>query len=142
MAAYGMYNGMGGYGSQPYNAGYQPQVMPQPQLRTNKVFVTSLEDALNRYAEPNTIMVYRHQDEKFEYEIMTDVQGKKTYKTLVLTDYSAVDTRKNEGGVVVAQEQLNAIQSKLEALEGKVAALEAERKKEPKRIEKNGGAEQ
>ena len=58
----GMYN-------TPYNGNLQSQMAQQPQpapMRTNKIYVTSLEDALNRYAEPNTIMIYRNQDEKNE----------------------------------------------------------------------------
>lgn len=135
---YGNYGNLGTYGNyQGYNASY---TQPQPQLRTNKVFVTSLEDALSRYAEPNTIMVYRHQDERFEYEIMTDMQGKKTYKTLSLAEYSTAEAKKDEGGMVVAPEALNAVQAKLEALEGKVLALETELAKK-KETKKSGGAE-
>lgn len=140
---YGNYTNVGNYGiNQPYNTGFQqPQaiVQPQPQLRTNKVFVTSLEDALNRYAEPNTIMVYRHQDEKFEYEIMTDMQGKKTYKTLALTDYSTVEPQKEEKGILIPEETLNAIEGRISALE-RTIFKEAE-DKEVKRNQKNGGVE-
>ena len=91
-----------------------------PQMRTNKIFVTSLEDALNRYAEPNTIIVYRHQDEKFEYEIMTDSQGKKTYKTLQLAEYSTVGEDKGVGVSTIPTERLNALESRLSALESEV----------------------
>lgn len=91
-----------------------------PQMRTNKIFVTSLEDALNRYAEPNTIIVYRHQDEKFEYEIMTDSQGKKTYKTLQLAEYSTVGEDKGAGVSTIPTERLNALESRLSALESEV----------------------
>ena len=144
---YGIYGayGMGTYGNnQPYNSGFQqPQVVqPQPQLRTNKVFVTSLEDALNRYAEPNTIMVYRHQDEKFEYEIMTDMQGKKTYKTLVLADYSTAEPRKDTNPAnYLTIDAFDALQAKFDSLESKVESLEAELLKKTKRIEKSGGTE-
>ena len=91
-----------------------------PQMRTNKIFVTSLEDALNRYAEPNTIIVYRHQDEKFEYEIMTDIQGKKTYKTLQLAEYSTVGEEKRAGAITIPPERLEVLESRLSALESEV----------------------
>lgn len=110
--------------SNPMNIGnYQPHPQPQqqPQLRTNKIFVTSLEDALNRYAEPNTILVYRHQDEKFEYEIMTDCQGKKTYKTLQLTDYTAQQAEKQTATATISTEQLQAFESRLTALENEMS---------------------
>ena len=91
-----------------------------PQMRTNKIFVTSLEDALNRYAEPNTIIVYRHQNEKFEYEIMTDSQGKKTYKTLQIAEYSTTSEDKRAGAITIPPERLEALESRLSALESEV----------------------
>jgi hypothetical protein len=131
---FGNFN-MGGYGyTAPYNAGFQ---QPQPQLRTNKVFVTSLEDALGRSAEPNTVIVYRHQDEKFEYEIFTDMQGKKTYKTLALTDYSTAEAHKEQGGILIPENTLNAIEDRISALEGIIF----KKKEENKRTEKSGGLE-
>lgn len=142
MDYFGNYNR--GYNNNPYSQqnGYTgqnfvPQV--QPQLRTNKVFVTSLEDALNRNAEPNTIMVYRHQDEKFEYEIFTDMQGKKTYKTLALTDYSTAEAHKEQGGILIPEETLKGIEGRISALEGIIFKKKEE--KETKRAEKNGGLE-
>jgi hypothetical protein len=47
------YNGYTGYGqTTPYQ---QPVVQPP---KTNKIFVTSLDEALSRPAEPNTEIVY------------------------------------------------------------------------------------
>lgn len=119
----------------PYMSNFQPQ---PTQMRTNKIFVTSLEDALNRYAEPNTIMVYRHQDEKYEYEIMTDSQGKKSYKTLVLGDFSAQNSDKPQEPTYASKEELYAFKSRLEAVESEVL----KKYKEEKRSEKNGGLEE
>lgn len=125
-----------GFGNAPYMSNYQAQ--PQPmQMRTNKIFVTSLEDALNRYAEPNTIMVYRHQDEKFEYEIMTDSQSKKSYKTLVLGDYTAQNSDKTQEPTYASKEELYAFKSRLEAVESEIL----KKHKEERKIEKNGDVE-
>lgn len=126
------------FGNMPYIGNFQPQMAQQPQpmqMRTNKIFVTSLEDALNRYAEPNTIMVYRHQDEKFEYEIMTDSQGKKSYKTLVLGDYSAQNSEKPQEPTYASKEEFDAVKQRLEALESEIT----KKYKEERRIEKKGG---
>lgn len=122
------------FGNMPYMSNYQAQQQPM-QMRTNKIFVTSLEDALNRYAEPNTIMVYRHQDEKFEYEIMTDSQGKKSYKTLVLGDYSAQNSEKPQEPTYASKEEFDAVKQRLEALESEIT----KKYKEERRIEKKGG---
>lgn len=111
------------YGSAPYGGGFQPQPQPQqpPQLRTNKIYVTSLEDALNRYADPNTVIVYRHQDEKFEYEIMTNAQGKKSYKTMQLEEYSAMQTERKEAVPTVSMDEFNRLKMRLDALENEIA---------------------
>lgn len=129
----GMYN-------TPYNGNLQPQMAQQPQptpMRTNKIYVTSLEDALNRYAEPNTVMVYRHQDEKFEYEIMTDAQGKKSYKTLQLGDYSAQNCEKQENADIISRKEFDVLKSRLEAIEQELV----KKYKEERRIEKKGELE-
>lgn len=125
------------FGNVPYMGNFQPQMAQQPQpaqMRTNKIFVTSLEDALNRYAEPNTIMVYRHQDEKFEYEIMTDSQGKKSYKTLVLGDYSAQNSEQKENLNTISRDEFDAVKQQIKALEGQLLKLY----KEERRLEKKG----
>lgn len=127
------------FGNTPYIGNYQPQMAQQQpaQMRTNKIFVTSLEDALNRYAEPNTVMVYRHQDEKFEYEIMTDGYGKKSYKTLQLTDYSAPQNEKQVQTPIISSEELTSLKSRIKALEDEVL----KKYKDEKRKEKIGGLE-
>lgn len=102
--------------SMAYNGNYQPQ-MQAPQVKTNKIFVTSLEDALSRYAEPNSIMVYRHQDEKLEFEVITDAQGKKNYKTLVLGDYSPTGAQNTPSMNVVSVEEFEGVKSRLKAIE-------------------------
>ena len=60
-----------GYNSYPANPGYQVQPT------TNKIYVTSLEDAIQRYASPNSTMIYVLRDESVIFEIYTDIQGKK-----------------------------------------------------------------
>lgn len=104
------------YYSRPYNYGYTT-----PQVRTNKIIVTSLEDALNRFAEPNTVILYRHQDERLEYEIMTDNQGKKSYKTYEIRPYLEPQAQTNEKPINVSIDEFRALESRLKALESKVA---------------------
>lgn len=69
-------------------ANTQPQVQQQQQPpqgvimppKSNKIYVTGIEDATSRVAEPNTEICYRHQDKPIFYEVYTDLQGKKTVK--------------------------------------------------------------
>lgn len=69
---------------QGYYNNYQ-QVQPQP--KTNKVWVTSLEDAMARSVEPNSEYIYLHQDKPLLIEVRTDGQGRKTTRVMELKDY-------------------------------------------------------
>lgn len=119
----------------PYNGNYAPQMAQPTQMRTNKIFVTSLQDALNRYADPNTVILYCHQDEQLEYEITTDNQGKKTYKTLEIRPYSAPQDTKQERTATISKEEFDAVKSRIDNLEREVI----EHYKEERKVEKNGG---
>lgn len=78
------------YGYPSYAVPQQTQQMQQPQPQNtpisqqptwlNKVYVTSLQDALSRFISPNSSIVYTLQDEKTEVEVFADAQGKKSYQ--------------------------------------------------------------
>ena len=52
---------------------------------TNKIYVTGRDDAMTRFSQPNTIMVYFSQDEKTAYEVTTDNFGRKTLEEIDLS---------------------------------------------------------
>lgn len=54
----------------------------EQQLQTNKWKVQNLQDALTRYAPPNSCGCYHCviDSEEYEYEIYTDQNGQKSYK--------------------------------------------------------------
>lgn len=109
MSYYG--NQYGGYGNQ---YGYQPSVTPSyptVQPTTNKIYVTSLEDALQRYASPNSTMIYVLQDESALFEVYTDPQGKKIPKVKKLVDFAP----ENEGGGFVSRAEFDELKQKFEA---------------------------
>lgn len=74
------------------NNGVQPQMTPPqatPQVvSANKIYVTTLQDALSRFSNPNTTISYTTQDEKYEIEVFTDGQGKKTYQVFERKPYT------------------------------------------------------
>lgn len=79
--------------SQPIaNNGYQPQMtapQSQPVVNSpNKIYVTNLQDALSRFSSPNMTISYTTQDEKYEIEVFTDGQGKKTYQVFERKPYT------------------------------------------------------
>lgn len=112
----------------PYTNSYQvPQ--PQTQMRTNILYVTGLDDAMARYADPNTIISYRNQNEKFEYEIMTDSYGRKMAKTVEIRPYVAQQEQKQEQAAVVSKEEFDGVKSRLESLEREVLSKHKEDRK-------------
>ena len=112
----------------PYTNYYAPQMPTQtPQsyfgaqptqspIRTNKIFVTSLEDALNRNAEPNSEVVYLHQDQNLLFEIKTDMQGRKTYQTYQFAPYKAENAAPATETPYATKDELNALASKVDEL--------------------------
>jgi hypothetical protein len=85
---YNSYNGYSNYGQIPQ---YQQPISQLP--KTNKIFVTSLEEAISRPAEPNTEIVYLHQNEPLLFQIATDIQGKKSYKAFKLMPLEEVQKK-------------------------------------------------
>lgn len=73
---------------QGYYANYQPtQSVQASQPKTNKIWVTSLEDAMSKPVEPNSEYIYLHQDKPLLIEVRTDNQGRKSTRVLELKAY-------------------------------------------------------
>lgn len=94
--------GQGAYSyGQPSYGAYNPNSAPQSPMqgtmpsgqnqttpaRTNMVFVTSLEDALQKTNMPNCNLLFLHQDKPLIFNIVSDEMGRKTYTTYELVEY-------------------------------------------------------
>lgn len=64
----------------------QSPVNYAPPPATNKMYVVSVEDAVARYAAPNSVMLYVLQDESAVIEVSTDPQGRKTHRVRMMTE--------------------------------------------------------
>lgn len=134
-------------------AGYQPQqpyafsAQPQPSMvapmpKTNKIFVTGLQDAINRPAEPNSVLIYIDQDNPLLYEITTDAQGRKSYQTLELRQNNPITATKEENPtnystkdeLAVLTAQMSAIAERVARLEEKSTAAPRKKADEPKGV--------
>lgn len=109
-----------GYGYNNQYGGYQPSVAPaypaqQVQPTTNKIYVISLEDALQRYASPNSTMIYVLQDESMIFEVFTDMQGKKVPKVKKLVEFAP----EGDGGGFVSRAEFDELKQKFEAFTAK-----------------------
>lgn len=87
--------------------------------KTNKVFVMNKEAAGNAMAEFHSDYVYFDQDEPLLYNVVTDMQGKKTITTYRIEPYEPVNeptTTAIDTSMFVTQEQFKALQEQLDAL--------------------------
>lgn len=87
--------------------------------KTNKVFVMNKEAAGNAMAEFHSDYVYFDQDEPLLYNVVTDMQGKKTITTYRIEPYEPVNeptTPAIDTSMFVTQEQFKALQEQLDAL--------------------------
>lgn len=103
------FGGYGGYVPPVQNPMYQVQT---PQLTTNKLYVTSVQDAISRYAMPNTVIMYTLQDESAVIEVTTDAQGKKTPRVRLMTD-EPVQTAMPE---YVSRQEFDALRAEVQKL--------------------------
>lgn len=151
--AFNNYYGQPNYGNYTYQPNYQ-SVMPQPlqqqpQMpiqnnnapKTNKIFVTSLEEAMNKSVEPNSVIIYLHQDLPLLFEITTDFFGKRTYKTFdILESVQKPPTNSQEQEIVdmssyVTKDKYKAVQERLERLESMLSGNKTQSKKTSKETE-------
>lgn len=126
--------GQPNYGNYGYQPTYQPtmpqSIQPQQQQqintnapKTNKIFVTSLEEAMNRSVEPNSVIIYLHQDLPLLFEISTDFFGKKTYKTFDISESVQKPPINTQGQALpdlsayVTKDEYKAVEGRLERIE-------------------------
>lgn len=124
-----MYNNYGyPYGYLNYQQPQQQHQIQQPlPPKSNKIWVTSLEDALARAVEPNSEYIYLHQDQPLLIEVKTDIQGKKVTRVLELKDYVQHSVPQN----VVAndfptREEFDGIKAEIQALKQKIETTQVE----------------
>ena len=108
-------NNYAGYGYPQSTSNSQQTTNTQQQV-SNRIYVTSAEDALGRFATPNSIMVYTLQDETLQFEVATDYWGKKTIRTRQLTDYTPATTEKDKKMDYVTRQEFLGLQGQLKAL--------------------------
>lgn len=98
--------------TQPAGFGGQQQMQAPVPPNTNKIYVVSAEDALARYAQPNTVMQYVRQDEREIYEVYTDMQGKKAIRAWRLVDA----TMEQKGGEYVTRGEFDSLRAMVEKI--------------------------
>lgn len=119
-------NGMGGIvlpGAQTWGGGYNAAMQPpapQPQINTNKVYVTDGNDAMTRMAPYNSLIMYVQQDETMIHEVYTDGQGRKQIRSRALTDPAPAQEAQRED--VVSRKEFDELKAIVEEMRGNVNA--------------------
>ena len=92
---------------------------------SNKIPVNSLEDALSRYTDFNSNIVYWDVNKNVIYDVYTDGRGNKTYDVINIS--KAVEVNKSDVNEINYDERLKIIETKLEDLYGKYNAQQQSR---------------
>lgn len=101
----------------PYGGNYNVPNYQQPvQQLTNKIYVTSKEDALNRFVSPNTTTVYFLQDDSAIFEVMTDAQGRKNIRMRNLVDVEPQDAKQDTKADYLPRSEFDEFKKVLEPL--------------------------
>lgn len=100
------------YGMQ--NRGAQQNTQNAQPEYVNKIYVTSVNDALGRFAPPNTVITYTLQDDHTAVDVYCDTNGKKYATVWDLTLKDGDNTREN------TQTKDNWIVDRLDRLEQKI----------------------
>lgn len=95
----------------------------QPQVTSNIITVTSLEEAIMRTTTRNSDMVYFHQDQDVYYRVKVDMEGRKTWAQF---NYSVPDPNMNVPATRADIQALAARLAKLEAMNGNVEVTNVE----------------
>lgn len=95
---------------------------------SNKTFVSSLEDALNRPCEYNSQMVYFDQNKDVLYDICTNGRGEKSWAIINLTlgETSASARANHQVTTDKLLQKINELEQKLEVLNGKYNAQQTD----------------
>lgn len=89
------------------NAPQMPQISPYNNMpiKTNKLFVTGVEEAINRSTEFNSETIFFHQDLPVLYEVIVDGKGRKEVYTYDVKAQSNTQQSKEEDIKVSQQQQ-------------------------------------
>lgn len=116
------------YGNNPSCGWAQPAYpgyMSQPQLNTNVMLVTGLEEALIKTNSRNSDMVYFDQDRNVFYRIKVDMEGKKSWAEF------PYNVPGQEDNTAATKADIRALLARIEALENaKIPTTSPKKKKE------------
>lgn len=114
------------------NSGYQqPSQMPQqtfqqpPQMpyKTNKLVVTSLDEAMMRSSELNSDTVYFDQNKDVLYNVKVDSRGYKTCDTYKVSKADAADSNTSNNEILAIKTNMTELSNRVDMLTSKLQEL-------------------
>lgn len=114
------------------NNGYQqPPQMPQqtfqqpPQMpyKTNKLVVTSLDEAMMRSSELNSDTVYFDQNKDVLYNVKVDSRGYKTCDTYKVSKADAADSNTSNNEILAIKANMTELSNRVDMLTSKLQEL-------------------
>ena len=78
----------------PQNGNYTPTAQPQqqpPQMNTNKIYVTGIDDARARQLPPNSDFIFLDNDRPLLYRKTVDATGKMEIKAFKISEYTETE---------------------------------------------------
>ena len=124
----------------PQNGNYTPTVQPQqqpPQMNTNKIYVTGIEDARARQLPPNSDFIFLDNDKPLLYRKTVDATGKMEIKPFKILEYTETESAAPSPAVDLSQfvsvEEFKTVQTEMGRIKRTIDGL--------LKKEKNGGEE-
>ena len=143
----GYNNNQGNYTGQvpfaPQNGNYAPTAQPQqqpPQMNTNKIYVTGIDDARARQLPPNSDFIFLDNDKPLLYRKTVDATGKMEIKAFKISEYTETEAAPAAAPAVdlsqfVSVEEFKTVQTEMGRIKRTIDGL---LKKEKKGGEENG----
>lgn len=140
MQPQGSYTGQAHFA--PQNGNYAPQTPTQqqpPQMNTNKIYVTGIEDARARQLPPNSDFIFLDNDKPLLYRKTVDATGKMEIKAFKISEYTETEAPASAHAVDLSQfvsvEEFKNVQTEMGRIKQTIDGL---LKKEKKGGDDNG----
>ena len=131
----------------PQNGNYTPTAQPQqqqpqqpPQMNTNKIYVTGIDDARARQLPPNSDFIFLDNDKPLLYRKTVDATGKMEIKAFKISEYTETEAAPASAPAVdmsqfVSVEEFKGVQAEMGRIKKTIDSI---LKKEKKGAEDNG----
>lgn len=114
-----------GYPFNPYAQQPQPQVQPQKQVDTNKIYVSGIEDVKMRMLPPNSEYIFLDNEKSLLYQKKVDANGQFEVKAYAITAYNGELGAKEQSSIdlsnYVPRSEFEALQADFKALSEKIS---------------------